>query len=447
MLNKKMAQDILEAAIRYSPADETEVILNGGKTFSTRFTNNYISQNGAQKEYDLTVRVAFGKQVGVASCNIFDGDHLKQVVDNACLAAKHSKPDQEWTAVLDPQAYQEQEQAYNQQTIDYTPQEKSERLAPILKRSIDQKLTSAGMLVNGDNMLAVMNSKQLFAYQAWTRASFTYTAMADQQGSAWTEFHSHDMRELEIEALSERAMERAFLAQNPGEIEPGSYTVVLAPTAVLELVEFLNYLGFGGMAYEENRSYLSGKVGQTIFDPRINLIDDPFCSQVLGPGFDYEGHPKQALSLIENGTIKQIAYDRRIAQQSGKVSTGHALMPPATSGPFPTNVILQAGDTPIEEMIASTERGIYVTRLWYSNVVDPKQAIITGMTRDGTFLIEDGKLGRPLRNMRYNQSLLQAFANLESLGDQVYGFQGYLGKLAVPALKIRDFCFTGISKE
>jgi PmbA protein len=447
MLNKKKAQEILSEAIRYSPADETEVLLSGGKTFSTRFTNNYISQNGAQKEYDLTVRVAFGQQVGVASCNLFDGDNLKQVVDKACLAARHSKPDLDWTPVLEPLDYKEIEDAYLQETIDYSPSEKAERLAPILKKSIDQDLTSAGMLVNGDQMLTMMNSKGLFAYQAWTSASFTYTAMAANQGSAWAEYHSHDMREVDVENLAEQAMAKALLSQNPIAAEPGAYTVVLAPSAVLELVEFLNYLGFGGMAYEENRTFSSGKLGQKFFDERINLIDNPFRKEVLGPGFDYEGHPKQALHLIENGVIKNVAYDRRMAQKAGVQSTGHALMPPATMGPFPTHIVLEAGQDTIEDMIASTERGIYVTRLWYSNVVDSKQAIITGMTRDGTFMIEDGKLTKPLRNMRYNESVLKAFANVEALGDRVYGFQGYFGKLAVPALKLRDFHFTGVSQE
>lgn len=447
MLSKTKAQEILSEAIDCSPADETEVILRGGKTFSTRFTNNYISQNGAQKEYELIVRVAFGQQVGVASCNIFDGDNLKQVVDNACTAARHSKPDLDWTPVLEPMEITEIEDAYLDATIDYTPHQKAERLAPILKQSMAQDLTSAGMLVNGDQMLSVMNSKGLFAYQAWTTASFTYTAMAPQQGSAWAEYHSHDIREIEIERLAEQAMQRALQSQNPIAAKPGAYTVVLSPSAVLELVEFLNYLGFGGMGYEENRTFSAGKLGQQLFDPRITLVDNPFRKEVLGPAFDYEGHPKQPLILIENGVLRQVAYDRRIANKAGKFSTGHALMPPATMGPFPTQVILEAGDTSLEDMIASTEYGIFVTRLWYSNVVDPKQAIITGMTRDGTFLIEDGRLTQPLRNMRYNESLLKAFAQVEAVGNRVYGFQGYFGKLAVPALKLRNFHFTGVSQE
>lgn len=447
MLSKKKAQEILADAIAASPADETEVILSGGKTFSTRFTNNYISQNGAQKEYDLTVRVAFGQQVGVASCNIFDGPELKRVVAQACEAARHSKADQDWTAVLDPVEQPEIDFAYQQGTIDYTPHDKAERLAPILKRSAERELTSAGMLVNGDQMLSIMNSKGLFAYQAWTQASFTYTAMAQRQGSAWAEFHTHDVREIEVEALAEQAQARALQARDPIAAEPGAYTVVLAPTAVLELVEFLNYLGFGGQAYSENRTYTAGKLGQQIFDPRISLIDDPFHPLTLGPGFDYEGQPKKALPLIENGVIQHMTYDRRLAAKMGAHSTGHALMPPETMGPFPTNVRLLGGDQSLDELVASTERGIYVTRLWYSNVVDPKQATVTGMTRDGTFMIEDGQLTQPLKNMRYNESLLKAFAQVEGIGNQVCSFQGYFGRLAVPALKLRNFHFTGVSAD
>ena len=446
MLSKQKAEEILSSAIEYSGADETEVILKGGKTFSTRFTNNYISQNGAQKEYNLTVRVAFGQQVGVASGNIFDGENLKKVVDNATTAAKHSKPDTEWTSVIAPQDVPERPEIYHKPTIAYTPHEKAERLAPILETSRERSLTSAGMLVNGDNMLSVMNSRKHFAYQAWTEARFTYTAMAEHQGSAWAEYHSHNFAEIDVEKLAFDAMDKALLAQNPGETEPGAYTVVLAPTAVIELIEFLNYLGFGGKAYEEKRTFTAGKMGQTLFDPRITLIDDPFAHEVAGPGFDPEGQPRKPLTLIKNGKIEAVAYDRKTARGAEKDSTGHANMPPA-SNPMPGNVVLQAGDDNLENMIATTERGIYVTRFWYSNVVDPKQAIITGMTRDGTFLIENGKLSRPLRNMRYNESLLKAFSNIEGVGDKVFGFAGYFGKLAVPALKIRDFHFTGVSKE
>lgn len=447
MLSKNKAQEILSEAINYSPADETEVIISGGKTFSTRFTNNYISQNGAQKEYDLTVRVAFGQQVGVASCNIFDGDNLQQVIDNACLAARHSKPDHEWVPVLNEQSYQEQPEAYSKETINYTPHEKSERLAPLLEKSRERNLTSAGMLVNGDQMLTVMNSRGLFAYQAWTDASFTYTAMAENQGSAWAEYHSPHMKDLDIELLAEQAMEKSLKSQHPQTVDPGAYTVVLAPSAVVELIEFLSYLGFGGLAYEEGRAFTAGKLGQALFDSKINLYDDPACWQVLGPLFDYEGHPKTRLPLVENGVLKNVVYDRRVGKMAGKASTGHALMPPAPMGAFPTNVVLGTGDSSLEQMIENTEKGIYVTRLWYSNVVDGKQAIVTGMTRDGTFLIEDGKLTSPLRNMRYNESLIKAFSNVLELGQELRGFKGYFGKVAVPALKIKDFHFTGVSKE
>lgn len=448
MLNKDKAFEILSEAIRVSPADETEVILSGGKTFSTRFTNNYISQNGAQKEYDLTVRVAFGNQVGVASCNLFDGENLRKVVENACVAAKHSKPDLEWVPVLDNQeAYREMPQTYFEGTLDYSPEEKSARLEPILKEAIRRDLTAAGMLVNGDDMLTIMNSKGLFAYHNWTKSSLTFTAMASHSGSAWAEYHSPDVREIEVEQLTQSAMAKAERSRNPVAVDPGAYTVILEPPAVLELVEYLNYLGFGGRSFEEDRTFTAGHLGEKLFDERFTLVDDPFRWQVLGSPFDYEGRAKQPLTLVKNGVLQAVAYDRKTAKKAGKLPTGHALMPPNTMGPLAGNIFLEPGDQSVDQMIASTERGIYITRFWYSNMVDEKQATMTGMSRDGTFLIENGKLTQPLRNMRYNESLLKAFANIDAIGNRVYSFNGYFGKIGVPALKIRDFHFTGVSQE
>lgn len=447
MLNKEKAHDILSEAIRSSQADETEIILSGGKTFLSRFTNNYLSQNATQKDYTLTVRVAFGNKIGVASCNIFDGDNLRKVVDNACLAARHSQADHEWVPVLPPQTYAVHEKSYFPATVDFSADERAQLLEPILKGCIEQNLTAAGMFTNGDSMLAIMNSKELFAYHAQTHVDFTFTAMADQGGSSWAECHATDMNEINLTPLTQKAMVRALLARNPGEIEPGAYTVILEPPAVLELVEFLALLGLGGQSFHEDRSFAKGRLNEKVFSSSLTLRDDPMCWPVLGAPFDFEGYPKKSQTLIEQGVIRQVVHDRRTAKLTGQTNTGHALMPPNSYGPLPINLVLDPGTHTIEDMIAQTEKGIYVTRFWYSNVVEEKKATTTGMSRDGTFLIENGRLTKPLRNMRYNQSLLDAFANLESIGDTLHTFSSYFGKMAVPALKISNFHFTGISRE
>lgn len=447
MLHKEKAHDILSEAIGYSQADETEIILSGGKTFLSRFTNNYLSQNATQKDYTLTARVAFGNKVGVASCNIFDGDNLRKVVDNACLAARHSQADHEWVPISPPQTYLSHERSYFKETVDFSAEERAKWLEPILKGCIQQNLTAAGMFTNGDSMLAVMNSKDLFAYHAQTHVDFTFTAMAEQGGSSWAECHGTDIHEINLGPLTHKAMERALLARNPGEVAPGTYTVILEPPAVLELVEFLALLGLGGQSYHEDRSYAKGRLNEKIFSDRLTLRDDPFCWSVLGAPFDYEGYPKNPLLLIDQGVLKQVVHDRRTARLTGQANTGHALMPPNSYGPLPVNLVLNPGTHTLEQMLAETERGIYVTRFWYSNMVDEKQATTTGMSRDGTFLIENGQLTKPLRNMRYNQSLLEAFANIEAIGDRLHSFSSYFGKMAVPALKLANFHFTGVSRE
>lgn len=447
MLGKQKAQEVLTEALQYSQADETELILQGGKLFASRFANNYIYQNGVQKDYALTVRVAFGKKIGTATCNVFDGENLRQAIDDACLAAKHSQDDNEWISVLDKHTYSDFKKAYFEDTINYSPEDKAKMLAPVFESCEKENLLAAGMMTNGDSMTSVMNSNGIFAYHASTTSSLTFTARSESGAAGWAEFYSPDVREIEVASLTKMAIETAKMCENPVALEPGPYTVVLGPSAALSLIEFLMYLGFGGQSYSEKRTFTSGHLGEKLFDESFSLYDDPFQWEVLGLPFDLEGHPKSRLTLIEKGVLKNVAHDRKTSFLCQENNTGHALMPSGRYGPFPTNLLMSTGDSTLEEMIASTERGIFVNRFWYDNVVDEKKAITTGMSRDGTFLIENGKISKPVMNMRYNQSLLKAFANIEAIGKELKGFNSYFGKIAVASMKIKDFYFSGVSKE
>jgi predicted Zn-dependent protease len=252
---------------------------------------------------------------------------------------------------------------------------------------------------------------------------------------------------LDAERLGAVAIEKAERSKNPGAIEPGRYTVVLEPSAVAELVSFLAFLGLGGQSLEEGRSFMTGRMGERITGERVTLMDDAYDPRGFGRPFDYEGTPRQRVASIENGVARAVVHDRRTASRAGTQSTGHAAPPPATEGPLPYSLVLAGGDLSLEELIASTERGILVTRFWYNRVVDAKKTLVTGMTRDGTFLIENGRVSRGLRNLRFNESVLDVLGRAEEFGRDaeptVFDWSGSC--VVAPALKVREFRFTGVS--
>ena len=259
--------------------------------------------------------------------------------------------------------------------------------------------------------------------------------------------HRRDVRARDVATLVRAAIEKAERSRDPEPIEPGPYTVVLEPAAVAELVGFLASLGLGAQADQEGRSFMAGRMGQSITGERATLVDDPYDPRAFGKPFDYEGTPRRRVMLVENGIARGVVHDRRTAKKAGVQSTGHACPPPATDGPLPYSLVLGGGDQSLEEMIASTARGILVTRFWYCRVVDPKKTIVTGMTRDGTFLIERGKLVRGLRNLRFNESVLEVLRRADGFSRELDPtvFDYTWNCVVAPALRVPEFNFTGVS--
>jgi len=260
--------------------------------------------------------------------------------------------------------------------------------------------------------------------------------------------HRRDWRALDVAALGETALRKAEGSRAPGELAPGRYTVVLEPAAVAELVAFLAWLGLGAQSEQEGRSFLSGRMGERITGAGVTVVDDAFDPRSLGRPFDYEGTPRRRVSLIEDGVARAVVHDRRTARAAGVESTGHATAPPAVEGPLPYDLVLGTGTASLEELIASTARGILVTRFWYNRVVDARRTLVTGMTRDGTFLIEDGRIAGGLRNLRFNESVLEVLSRTEAAGRDAEPTQfDYSGNcVVVPALKVREFQFTGVTR-
>ena len=445
-LSREEAQGILREALSVSAADHTVAVLEAQDESLTRFANNEIHQNVTARRHTLTVQAIVGRRSGIAATSRLDSSALRQVADRALAMARLS-PEDESLPDPAPPAEPPALESFVPATASCTPEERASAVAPVMKAAAARDLNSAGALTTLATTLAVANTLGQFACHAGTYANFTCTVRSPDS-SGWSDRHRRDWRDLDAEALGENAIRKAEISRNPGEIDPGRYTVVLEPNAVAELVSFLAWLGLGAQSEQEGRSFLSGRLGQGITGETVTLNDDACDARTFGRPFDYEGTPRRRVQLIEKGVARAVVHDRRTAGKAGVESTGHACPPPAVEGPIPYDLVLAGGTHTLDEMIASTERGILVTRFWYNRVVDARRTLITGMTRDGTFLIEGGRISRGLRNLRFNESVLDVLSRVEAFGrDAEPTLFDYVGNTVVaPALKVREFNFTGVTR-
>ena len=440
LMSRDRAQAILEQVKKASKADEVTLNLASRHATNVRFAANQLSTSGGVWDTVLTVTSAFGKRHGSASANDLSSEAIGRVVAQSESLAKLSPEDPEWMPLLGPQTYQPVD-AYVDATARLTPADRARAALTALEpaRKVGD-LQAAGFLRVEATSNAVGNSRGLFAYHRSTRANYTLTVRtADGTGSGWAGAEANDWKAIDFAKVSDTAIEKARRSRSPVAIDPGRYTVILEPQAVADLVETLAYSLDARMADEGRSAFAKGgggsKVGDRIVDPRITLISDPRDPQLLTAPFDEQGLPANRTAWIENGVLRQLVYSRFWAQKQGK-----------SPNAAPGSVKLLGGPTSMDEMIRSTPRGILVTRLFYLRQVDPRTILITGLTRDGTFLIEDGRIARAIKNFRFNESPLAMLDRLESVGPavRVAGTESE-GVVVVPPLKVRDFNFTSLS--
>ena len=445
-LTREDARGLLSEALAMSAAEHTAAVLEARDQSLTRFANNEIHQNVTSRRQTLTVQAIVGRRSGIASTTRFDSSALRQVADRALALARLS-PEDDRMPTLAPPAEPKPLAGFVPATAACTPEERAAAVGAVMQAARARDLTSAGALTTAASALAVANTLGVFAYHPDTYANFTCTVRA-QDASGWVDRHRRDWRALDVLGLGTTAIRKAEGSRAPGEVPPGRYTVVLEPAAVAELVAFLAWLGLGAQSEQEGRSFLSGRMGERITGAGVTVVDDAFDPRSLGRPFDYEGTPRRRVSLIEDGVARAVVHDRRTARAAGVESTGHATAPPAVEGPLPYDLVLGTGAASLEELIASTARGILVTRFWYNRVVDARRTLVTGMTRDGTFLIEDGRIAGGLRNLRFNESVLEVLSRTEAAGRDAEPTQfDYSGNcVVVPALKVREFQFTGVTR-
>jgi predicted Zn-dependent protease len=465
MLTKDQAADIFARIRKYASADEVECLFYGGHSALTRFANNTIHQNVAEENYGVSVRTVFDGRTARATTNRFDEQSLQDVVKASEDLARVQEPDSDLLPVLDAGEGARATQArptpcalsrHFSETAEFTPSQRAEAVGRIVYIAQKRKLTAAGIFASSESIEGIFNSRGLSEWHAQTSAEVSITMLAPDS-SGWQKANSPNVANLNSVSLAQVAADKAAKSAAPREIPAGKYTVILEPSAVLDTVGF-GFFDFGGLAILDQRSFLSNRVGTQLFGENINIWDDVSHPQQSGSPFDGEGVPRQKLKLVENGVVQRLVYGRATAEKmkksecAGKVGpiepTGHGFPIPSEMGEAPMNIVFEPPRDPktLEEMIASTERGILVTRLWYIREVDPYEKILTGMTRDGTFLVENGKIACGLRNFRFNQSLIEMLSNVEQMSAPVRTSGEESFDMVVPAMKVRDFNFTEVTK-
>ena len=436
ILSKDEARALLQKVLSYSTADECEASLNGRTSGNIRYARNSVSTAGAQNSVSLAVESRFGKRSGIATCNEFDEAALKRCVQRAEEIARLAPESPEYVPLLGPQTYLSPPSAAP--TL-LTAATRAQAAADSMALCATKNLAAAGFLDGGTSFIAKRNSKGLDAYQQSTNTNFSVTVRtADGRGSGYAITDVTDPAKLNARALTQRAVDKALGSVNAKAIEPGKYTVILEPAALMagDDLSLLGGLVFGMGAREadEGRSFLSKKgggnrKGEKLFDERITIYSDPMNAEVPGNAFDGDGLPTKRQTWVEKGVVKDLFYSRFWAEKNKVTATA-----------FPNGFIMAGGTQSTAELIKGTAKGILVTRLWYIREVDPQTLLYTGLTRDGTFYIENGVIKFPIKNLRFNESPIIMLNNIEAIGRP----QRLAGCL-IPPLKIRDFTFTSLS--
>jgi PmbA protein len=422
---------------------EVEAILSSGSQALTRFANNAIHQNVAESSSHLSVRARIEGRTARASTNRLDPKSIADIVEQAIVLTRLTEPDEESLPLAEPSGYGGVDRWF-ESTARIGPHERARAVAEAIRAVEVAGQTAAGIYSTDDTEYTLLNSRGVHAQYRETMARFSITAMADGS-SGWAKTSACDARELNPLELALSASRKTTQSAVPRELPPGRYTVILEPAAVLDLAGQM-FGDFSATAIRDGRSFLNDRIGKQIFGANITIHDDVWHPLQSGAPFDGEGVARRRLTLVESGVVRDIAYCRTAAALARVAPTGHGFPLPNEYGEAPANIVIAGGDSTVEQMVASTERGILVTRLWYIREVDPYEKIFTGMTRDGTFLVEGGRVTAGVRNFRFNQGLMEMLSNVESLSAPVRASGEEAFDMVVPAMKVRDFNFTEVTR-
>jgi PmbA protein len=459
---------VLARALRIG-ATEAEVLVMAGDGSLTRFANNEIHQNVAERSVTVNLRYVVGKRIAVVSTGKLDAEGLRTLVHRAAAIARSCEELPDWAGLPGPggiatapvialgtesrgaatseaarSVVEPSRIGWADGTALATPEFRADGVRAVIAAAEALGVTAYGSFSTDTEALAVANSAGIRAAEQRTSAQLLTVHMSPDGGTGYAEMTSRDATTIDAAAIGREAAAKARASDHPVSIPAGDYPVVLEEYAVVDITDQLGYVGLNGLAVAEERSFF--EPGRRIGSDLITIVDDGSDPAGLPMAYDYEGVRKQRVPLVEAGVCRAVVYDSQTGARAGHPSTGHGLPAPNPWGPFPLNAVMAAGDVSREELIGGLDRGLLVTRFHYTNVVHPKLAIITGMTRDGTFLVEGGRIVGPVRNLRYTQSYLDALAGVSAVSRDRKTVRGMLGAAVVPALRIDGWTFTGVTE-
>jgi len=446
LLHERELHRIVDTVLRLAKstgAEETEVHVDEVADALTRFANNAIHQNVAEHGLTVSIRTVVDGRTARATTNRIDEDSLRAAIESS-LSLAHSQPKDPRLLPLPGKQRHRGVKRFVKQTAALSAEERARAVRRACDLAVKKGQVAAGIYSNGQSQSASGNSRGLFAVYRETHSEFSITAQ-EETAASWAKANSADVHAFDPQKLAGRACEKAHLAVNARELAPGPYTVILEPAAVLDLVGFLFY-DFSATALQDKRSCLNERMGKQLFGQNISISDDVYHPLQQGAPFDGEGMPRQRVLLVDHGIPKNLVYSRAAAKAARKQPTGHGFALPNEYGEAPMNLVFSGGDSSIEKMVASTERGLLVTRLWYIREVDPYEKVMTGMARDGLFLIENGRVTCAVRNFRFNQSIIEMLKNVELIGPAVRATGEEAFEMVVPAMKVRRFRFSEVTK-
>ncbi|WP_313644545.1 TldD/PmbA family protein [Stenotrophomonas sp.] len=439
IFTEQQAKAILDKVIALSKADECTATLAGSIDGNIRFALNNVSTSGMVTNAELAVQVAFGKRVGTASINEFDDASLERVVRRAEDLARLAPENPEFMPIIGKQDYKPSP-TFSESTAAIDPEFRARVAADSIAPCRGHGLVAAGFLEDSRGFIAIANSKGNFGYQRTTSFDYTCTVRTeDGRGSGWVGRNLKDAADFRAEQEIEIAKRKAIESAEAKALEPGKYTVILEPAAAAGLISFMMNF-FDARSADEGRSFLSrkgggNKLGEQVYDPQVNMFADPWHPDAPVLPWDGEGMPRERMAIIENGKVMNLNYSRYWAQKQGKTASAR-----------PGNLLMSGGSKSIADLVKGTQKGILLTRTWYIRLVDPQTVLLTGLTRDGTFYIENGQIKHPVKNFRFNESPVIMLNNIDELGKpvRVAGDESSF-VMMIPPMKLRDFTFTSLS--
>ena len=418
-----------------------EIIATEGKSELTRFAESYIHQNVAETNLNLTVKVINEDRIGTVEMNSIDDHAISKNIEKAIEVTKITPKLDYHYRLLTPQSYKIKSK-YSKDTANFTPLDRAQLVKQLIKEVNKRGYEAAGAFKIEESTLLVANSEGVFAFDRGTKVDFNCVITRDNS-TAYTSFIDSDINNFNIKKVTDELLETALKNVEQIEIDPGVYTVILSPEAVSEILNYTGYTAFNGKTIMEGKSFICHNQGKKIFPETITVSDDPFDELTMPLPFDLVGYPREKIYLIKDGVVKDGVYDHLTALKYNRKCTGNTLSPEhASFGALPFNLVMKEGDSTIDEMISGTKKGIYISRFHYVNILNPMSVQLTGMTRDGTFLIEDGKLGRAIKNMRFNTSVVDMLKAVDMISKERQTKEGFVGPTVAPYLRTNNFTFS-----